>query len=162
MARARPRTSSWNWPARENPDVSSKSIKEGFAYLSVAGLAALSDWLVFTLISWSLPGQDVVLAQACARLTGGLVAFLLHRSWSFGHQQGHGLDVEARRFLTLYVFSFGLSIATMYILVDVFGANRYWSKAAADTLCFVVNFLVMKFYVFASGRDRSLGDANGA
>lgn len=142
--------------------MSTKSIKEGFAYLSVAGLAALSDWLVFTLISWSMPDQDVVVAQACARLTGGLVAFLLHRSWSFGHQHGHGLDVEARRFLTLYVFSFCLSIATVYVLVEVLDANRYWSKAAADTLCFIVNFLVMKFYVFAGGRDRSLGDVKGA
>jgi putative flippase GtrA len=136
--------------------VSSKGVKEGLAYVSVAGLSALSDWMVFTALSWFVPGQDVVLAQATARLTGGLVAFLLHRSWSFGHQQGHGLDVEARRFLTLYVFSFCLSIATVFVLVDLLDANRYWSKAAADTLCFVVNFIVMKFYVFSGGDERTL------
>lgn len=142
--------------------MTNRGVKEGFAYVSVAGLSALSDWLVFTGLSWTMPGQDVVVAQGTARLTGGLVAFLLHRHWSFGHRQGPGLDVEARRFLALYIFSFCISIASVFILVDLLGANRYWSKAAADTLCFIVNFLVMKFYVFAGGEHRRLHEAKGA
>jgi putative flippase GtrA len=137
--------------------VSLKGLREGLAYISVAGLAAGSDWLVFTLLSWLQPEADVVFAQAPARLTGGLVAFLLHRNWSFRDQQGQGMSVEARRFLALYVFSFCVSITTVYALVDLFGFNRYWSKAFADVLCFVVNFIVMKFYVFAD--TRSMADA---
>lgn len=123
------------------------------AYMSVAGLAALSDWFVFTAISWLRPDWDVLTAQAPARLTGGIVAFLLHRNWSFREQQGRGLSVEARRFLALYIFSFCLSLATLYILVDGFGANRYWSKAFSDALCFVANYLVMKAYVFTDASN---------
>jgi putative flippase GtrA len=125
-------------------------LREASAYISVAGAAALSDWLVFSLVSWLSPERDVVYAQAIARLTGGLVAFVMHRSWSFRDQQGLGLTTEAGRFLALYVFSFCLSIAVVYGLVDVLGTNRFASKAIADTLCFVVNFIVMKVWVFNS------------
>jgi putative flippase GtrA len=133
--------------------MSSKALGQGMAYISVAGLAAGSDWLLFTLISWVLPTWDVLFAQAPARMLGGAVAFTMHRNWSFRDQQGRGLTTEARRFLGLYVFSFILSMATLYLLVDVFAINRFWGKAFADTLCFVVNFIVMKIYVFADARS---------
>jgi putative flippase GtrA len=123
-------------------------MREAAAYVSVAGASAISDWLVFALVSWLAPERDVVFAQAIARLTGGLVAFLLHRSWSFRDQQGVGLTTEAGRFMALYIFSFCVSIGTVYLLVDLLGLNRFGSKAFADTLCFAVNFIVMKFWVF--------------
>lgn len=130
-----------------------RNLREGSAYIAVACLSALSDWLVFTGVSWAMPQADVVFAQAPARLTGGLVAFVLHRLWSFKDQEGQGLGTEAGRFLALYVFSFCLSLATVYVAVDLLDANRYVSKAFADILCFVVNFVVMKYYVFADARS---------
>lgn len=129
------------------------TVRTGFAYIAVALLAAFSDWALFTLISWWHPDWDVLVAQAPARLAGGLVAFLMHRAWSFRDQQGQGLTTEARRFMSLYIFSFCLSLGTVYVLVDVLDFNRYWSKAFADALCFVVNFVVMKIYVFADARN---------
>jgi putative flippase GtrA len=130
-----------------------KNIREMLAYISVACLAAFSDWVVFALISWGRPEWDVLLAQAPARLTGGLTAFLLHRAWSFSEQQGRGLNTEAGRFIALYIFSFCFSLSTLWVLVDVLGANRYWSKALSDTLCFVVNYVVMKLYVFNDAQN---------
>lgn len=127
-----------------------KTLKDGLAYASVAILAAVSDWAVFAVISHVFPQHDIVWAQIPARLTGGLVAFLMHRAWSFRDQHGHGIGTEARRFLALYIFSFCLSVATVYLLVDVAGFGRYWSKAFADTLCFGVNFVAMKYYVFSA------------
>jgi putative flippase GtrA len=128
--------------------MSLRALREAFAYVSVAGASAISDWLVFTLISWFAPQYDVVYAQAVARLTGGLVAFMLHRAWSFRDQQGVGLTTEAGRFMALYIFSFAVSVSTVYVLVDLLDLNRFASKAFADTLCFVINFFVMKFWVF--------------
>jgi putative flippase GtrA len=117
---------------------------------------------VFTLVSWLAPERDVVHAQALARLTGGLVAFVLHRSWSFRDQQGLGLTTEAGRFLALYVFSFCVSIATVYLLVDLLAFNRFLSKAFADTLCFVVNFIVMKVWVFSSTGQATTSTQRGS
>jgi putative flippase GtrA len=135
--------------------MSSKSLREGSAYVAVAGLSAASDWSLFTAISWLFPHIDVVFAQGPARLMGGVVAFGLHRLWSFKDQEGQGLGTEAGRFMALYIFSFCVSIGTVYVLVDLFGVNRYGSKAFADILCFIVNFFVMKFYVFADARNLS-------
>jgi putative flippase GtrA len=128
--------------------MSFRVVREALAYVSVAGASAASDWAVFALVSWLSPERDVVYAQAIARLTGGLVAFMLHRSWSFRDQQGVGLTTEAGRFMVLYVFSFAVSIGTVYLMVDLLDFNRYASKAFADVLCFIVNFVVMKFWVF--------------
>jgi putative flippase GtrA len=133
--------------------MASQNLREGGAYILVACLSALSDWSLFTAISWIYPTLDVVFAQAPARLMGGLVAFVLHKVWSFRQQEGAGLGTEAGRFLALYVFSFCLSIGTVFALVDLAGMNRYGSKGFADILCFAVNFVVMKFYVFASARN---------
>lgn len=135
--------------------MASSRLHEAAAYVGVAGISALSDWAMFTAISVFLPHIDVVFAQAPSRLTGGLVAFLLHRSWSFKDQDGLGLGTEAGRFLALYVFSFCVSIGAVFVLVDLLGLNRFASKAFADVLCFVVNFIVMKFYVFADARNFS-------
>lgn len=145
--------------------MSFRVVREAFAYVSVAVIAALSDWVVFSLISWFFPERDVVFAQINARLTGGLVAFLMHRAWSFRDQQGLGLTTEAGRFLALYVFSFCLSVGTVWLLVDHLELNRFGSKAFADTLCFVVNFVVMKLYVFSDSRSvagapKNLGPAD--
>lgn len=137
--------------------MASKRLREGSAYITVAALSAASDWLVFTLISWFFPSADVVFAQGPARLTGGLVAFVLHRLWSFKDQEGQGLGTEAGRFMALYVFSFCLSLAAIYVMVDLIGVNRYVGKAFADVMCFVVNFFVMKYYVFADAKN--LADA---
>lgn len=133
--------------------MTSKNLREGGAYIAVAGLSAVSDWLVFAAISSAAPHVDVVFAQAPARLTGGVVAFMLHRFWSFKDQEGQGLGTEAGRFMALYIFSFCVSIGTVFVLVDLFGFNRYASKACADVLCFVVNFFVMKYYVFADAQN---------
>ena len=46
-----------------------KALSSIVAYVSVAGLAAASDWAVFTAISWIRPGWDVLAAQIPARLT---------------------------------------------------------------------------------------------
>jgi putative flippase GtrA len=135
--------------------MSQRSLREGAAYVSVAGMSAASDWLVFAAFSWMFPVVDVVFAQAVARLTGGVVAFALHKLWSFKDQEGQGLGTEAGRFLALYVFSFCVSVGTVYVLVDLLGLNRFASKAFADILCFCVNFLVMKFYVFADAQSLS-------
>ena len=127
---------------------SRKAARESVAYVSVAVISALSDWIIFTAIVTVFPGA-VLIAQAVARIVGGLVSFSINRTWSFRDQQGHGLTTEARRFLILYVFSYVLSLTTLWVGSSLLGVNPYVAKLFADGLCFVVNFLVMKSYVFS-------------
>lgn len=125
-----------------------KTIQQSFAYISVAVVSAVSDWITFTLIVLLAP-TSALTAQAIARIVGGAVSFSINRHWSFREQQGCGFSTETRRFLVLYAFSYVLSLLTLYLCIRVAALNTFGSKLFADGLCFVVNFLVMKTYVFS-------------
>ncbi len=123
-----------------------KSASQFAKYGLVAAMSALSDWAAFTLLFmiFGLP----VTAQCVARIVGGVVSFAANRNWSFRRDKKQLLAVEARRFLLLYAFSYMISISIFYTLVDVMGNDPYLGKLVADSACFVINFIVMKLYVF--------------
>ena len=56
--------------------------------------------------------------------------------------------VQSRRFLLLYAFSLGLSVGLLFVQVDLLGRSLYGAKVVADGTCFLVNFVVMRGYVF--------------
>lgn len=114
-------------------------------YVGVAVAAAGADWVVFAVAlaggAWHLH------AQALARVAGGLCSFVANQRWSFQAGQGDGLR-QARRFGALYAVSYVLSLSLLYLLVDLGGGDPYLGKLAADGLCFVFNFAVMRSWVF--------------
>ena len=115
-------------------------------YGLVAAMSALSDWAVFTLL-FMVFGHPIS-AQCVARIMGGVVSFAANRNWSFRRDKKQLLVVEARRFLLLYAFSYIISISIFYALVNLMGSDPFLGKLVADTACFVINFIVMKLYVF--------------
>ena len=117
------------------------------SYCSVALLAAGVDWLVFmVLISafglWSLSSLMV------ARIAGGLTSFLSNRYWTWGANRQITLTQQGRRFVLLYVLSYTLSVALFRLLTEVFLLIPLLSKPATDISCFVINFMLMNFYVY--------------
>lgn len=117
------------------------------SYCSVALLAAGVDWLVFmVLISafglWSLSSLMV------ARIAGGLTSFLSNRYWTWGANRQITLTQQGRRFVLLYVLSYTLSVALFRLLTEVFLLIPLLSKLATDISCFVINFMLMNFYVY--------------
>ena len=44
--------------------------------------------------------------------------------------------------------SLALSVGLLYVQVDLLGRSLYWAKLVADGACFLVNFAVMRGYVF--------------
>jgi len=89
--------------------------------------------------------------QLGARLAGGVFSFLLNKRNMETGEGGRTL-VQGRRFLLLYAFSLGLSVALLYVQVDLLHRSVYWAKLIADGTCFVVNFVVMRGYVFRATR----------
>jgi putative flippase GtrA len=117
------------------------------SYCSVALLAAGVDWLVFmVLISafglWSLSSLMV------ARIAGGLTSFLSNRYWTWGANRQITLTQQGRRFVLLYVLSYTLSVALFRLLTEAFLLIPLLSKLATDISCFVINFMLMNFYVY--------------
>lgn len=119
-------------------------------YCGVAGGAALSDWLVFVILD--VLGVNHIYAQMISRISGGVFSFVVNRKWSFNAGHVDHLTRQGRRFMLLYAFSYALSVGLLYFLVDVLGMPKYAAKLAADSTCFVVNFVAMRIYVF---KDRA-------
>lgn len=128
-------------------------------YASVAVQSAASDWLVFTALVTL--GADDLLAQGVGRGVGGVVSFVANKLWAFRSPGGHGLAREVTRFLTLYAFSYALSLGLFALGSELLGP--WLAKAVADTTCFLVNFVVMRAWVFARGSAQRVaqpGDAD--
>lgn len=122
------------------------SIKQFLKYCSVALGSAVTDWLVF--MALKLMGGPYILCQATSRVTGGVFSFAFNRYWSFSAKNGTHITVQGRRFFLLYFFSYSLSLVLLYFFVDIIHLPVYISKLAADTICFIVNFVVMHNYVY--------------
>ena len=132
-------------------------------YFSVALLAAGADWLVFLALTsavglWPLTGLMI------ARIAGGLMSFLSNRYWTWGANRKIALTQQGRRFVLLYAFSYALSIVLFRLLTEALLLTPYLGKLTTDICCFIVNFLVMNFYVFhaRAGFARFFGRADPA
>lgn len=122
--------------------------RSGPRFVGVAVQSAAADWATYGLLVAS--GVPPALAQAVARGVGGVVSFALNRVWSFEQRSLSGVPTQAVRFGVLYVGSYALALGGVAGLVAV-GVAPGWAKLAADSACFVLNYVVMRVWVFAPG-----------
>ena len=108
-------------------------------YGGVAAGSAVTDYAVFTLLLFLGAGV----------LPGGIFSFIANRYWSFVANGSGSLKIESHRFLILYGFSYLMALAVLFLLTEEVGLAVYPAKIIADILSFLVNFLVMRHYVFS-------------
>ncbi len=123
------------------------SVNQFSKYGGVAVGSAVTDYATFS-VFFTL-GSGMLPAQMIARIAGGLFSFFFNKYWSFGAQSPRALIIEGRRFLLLYGFSFLLALIILYTLTEQFEFTPYPAKIIADVVCFIVNFIIMRRYVFS-------------
>lgn len=116
-------------------------------FISVAVLAAASDWVLFSILV-SLLGMPELGSLMAARVLGGVVSFLSNRHWTWESNRHIALTQQGRRFLALYALSYAVSVGLFSALNEGLGIPAYPAKLITDSLCFGINFLVMQAYVF--------------
>jgi putative flippase GtrA len=121
-----------------------KLARDFLAYNLVAAGSAAVDWATF--VGLRSLGLGHLSAQGAARIAGGLFSFSLNKKTMEDGRSG--TVVQGRRFLLLYAVSMALSIALLYLQVDVLGFPLIRAKVVADGTCFLVNFVAMRGYVF--------------
>lgn len=122
-------------------------------YSLVAVGSALSDYASFAVLV--LFDVNLIIAQAIARIVGGLFSFITNKCWSFELHRSQRHVTEGRRFLLVYVVSFITSISLVFVMSTYLALKPYPAKITADSICFCLNFVLLKRYVF-SGRHGSL------
>lgn len=118
-------------------------------YGGVAGGSAVADYAVFSVLLFF--GAGVMPAQMFARISGGVFSFFANKYWSFKTKGAGTIKTEGRRFMVLYAFSYVLALLLLYLLTKHAGVGPYPAKITVDVTCFMLNFLVMRSYVFGSG-----------
>ncbi|MEQ8707537.1 MAG: GtrA family protein [Rhodospirillales bacterium] len=138
---------------------------QSFSQYSGAAIgSAATDYLTFWLVL-SLTGVPV-LAQALARISGGILSFLINRKWSFRRDKPDLVLWDGGRFLALYGVSYALSIGLFLLLTKQSGYAPLTAKIISDSTCFIFNFFAMKHFVFrtakAAGKDITVSSDKNA
>ena len=124
-----------------------KATKQFTKYVSVSIGSAVTDYAIFTLLLFT--GFGTLPSQMVARIGGGLFSFTMNKYWSFNAKLPRTVVLEGRRFIILYVFSYFLALSVLYLLIEAFGFGAYVAKLIADIVSFILNFFIMKQYVFS-------------
>lgn len=138
-----------------------ESTKQLVKYSIAAVLAAGSDWVVFIFLN-ELTGH-ILISQGLARITGGGVSFVVNKMHSFSTTRKKGAH-QVKKFIFLYVVSYVASVALVYMGVTLYPNDEYIVKLVSDSILFMFNFFMMKFFVFkdvlAKSRSLSIGPYN--
>ena len=121
-------------------------------YGTVAFGSATVDWGIFSVLVL-FNYVDPLFSLMIARLSGGLFSFTTNKYWSFQSRKGGRLIEEGKRFLLLYAFSYFLSIFLFYILAEICLFSVFLAKLITDASIFVLNFLVMNYFVFSDRQN---------
>lgn len=122
-----------------------QSMKHMAKYSLAAISSAVADWVVFICLN-ELTAQ-ALFSQGVARLTGGGVSFVFNKNVSFRSFESRASG-ELVKFTLLYAVSYVLSILFMYAGVYFYSDYEYVVKILSDSVLFLFNFFMMKFFVF--------------
>ncbi len=94
-------------------------------------------------------------AQVAAWIGAVIFAYVTNRLWVFeSHAHGvHAVFDEAFRFASGRLFSLGVQLLLMYILVDVYGGNENIVRLPVLVLVVIINYVVSKALVFRKGKE---------
>lgn len=122
------------------------NIKAFLLYNAAAVSAAALDFLLF--FGLIHLGAHYTLSQGIARIGGGSLSFCMNKKFSFDAHPGR-THIEIRRFLLLYAFSYSLALLCLPTYYRLLGLPLFYAKLLTDGTCFIINFITMKFYVYA-------------
>lgn len=114
-------------------------------YIVVGATSNLLLYLAY--IGLTAGGLGHKTAMTLLYITGGVLTFVVNRTWSFNHKgSGHA---ALARYLVAYVLGYLFNLTLLWIFVDRLHQPHQAVQAAAIVLVAVSLFLMNKFWVFA-------------
>ena len=123
--------------------------RELLIFLIVGSLTVLVDFLTYRGLM-AIFATPTATAKGIGFVTGTIFAYFANRFWTFGHRT-HARSSIAR-FALLYAVTLGINIgvnATSLSLLDNMPHKLQLAFLLATGVSAVLNFLGMKFFVFA-------------
>lgn len=124
---------------------------EAVRYFFVGLGAWVVDVIVFALVQAEI---GVISAQAIARLSGAIVAFAGHKFYVFReHKTGlWHLSRQSLQYVLLWIFSYLVSTMGILWLMDSHDFPAVQAKIMVESMVIMLNFLIMKSYIFLKAR----------
>jgi len=88
------------------------------------------------------------LANSLGYLVGVIVSFVLNRNWTFGHTGS--IAPALVRFVGVLVVAYFANLATVLVLIDALGVNRYVAQAAGVLPYTAVGYFGSRYFAFHS------------
>ena len=127
-------------PLRDSVRIYAEILK--FSAASLVSFAL--DYGLFCLLSF-LTGS-VVFSNAAARLASGSVNYTLNRRLVFDSRTGVGKSLLQYALLAGVILS--VNTASLWLLVNRLGCNRYAAKLLVEAALFVISYFVQKRWIF--------------
>jgi len=134
-----------NWSKIINRSNVYTFLKANIASLSGSAL----DFLIFAWLD-RVVGINVLMAAIVSNLCGGILNFLMSRTWVFGAAKQR-IDGQAVKYTLVWTGNFILNTGGVYLLVTKWGVHDLIAKVSVAVLVGVsYNYLLQKRYVFAN------------
>ncbi len=128
-------------------------LRQFFAYGLVGGIATLLDWGAFYLTN-NLLGFHYIACTLISIFSGSGANFTLNRLITF-KSKSKRVGTQLFIFSIVSAVSLLLSLVWMYILVSGIGLVPIFARMITTFIMYPTNFLLVKFFVFNPGIDRS-------
>ena len=120
---------------------------ERVRFVIIGGVNTVVAYLLFVLFELTLGGR-YFLSLFLAYLLATMLAFVLHRRFTFGVTGRQSLVVDFLRFESVYVVMFLLNAALLPLFIEVFGWPSLVAQAVIVVFTTVVSYLGHKFFSF--------------
>lgn len=124
-----------------------KTFIQAFFYGLVGAIATAGDWGTFYLVNSCL-GLNYFVGVACSLMIGATLNYVLNKHITFHSRPDH-LGKQIASFIGVNLIALALSSGWMWLFVEQVGFEPMLSRICTTGVMYLVNFLMMKFLVFA-------------
>jgi putative flippase GtrA len=105
------------------------------------------DYATFAAMLWAIPGNHLI-ANIAGKVAGAASGFVLHKNITFAGAQRDGAGQQALSYTMLFAFNLTMSTGLLWLLVDHWQLNAYWSRLAVDVLVIISSFTGSRLFVY--------------
>lgn len=128
--------------------------KETILYIVFGIVTTMINIVVATLCYQNLSVSSPELLNMTSNCIGWILAvlfaFITNKLFVFEsrHKKGTAVLTELLLFIAARLFSLGMELLFMYLLVDLFHRDYVWSKILMNIAVIILNYLFSKLFIF--------------
>jgi putative flippase GtrA len=125
---------------------------DGGRYILVGGVVYVFDFLIFSFFVF-VSSDLYVIGNVVARVSGALLGFLLHRSWTFRTEYRHNKKLQLLMYVSLLSVNILASSVLLIIFVDLLLLGELYARIITDVVIITFTFIISKLFIFIGNKS---------